>query len=338
MAGRPFGRRVKGLARGTARGNAVTSDPSAEGPSGLPSDRPRTAWSLLKCMAGLLRRHGLRLGGFAVVFALVIGIGSWVAAVLVAVVLRIGHELGIERLALLRSFYLFGGVLGALLFGPLHGGYWLAVHRLLGGETAGVRTLFWGYARLKRFLNLAAVSAIVGVAYMALRWIWAHLPWDIAWAYVDNLVDPESPVSRLFWGIPGIHWFLGRVHACAQRLLLLPIAWAVAEVAIGGKAWTAALAGSVRLVWRHRRPALVAFAVVVAMEFAGGLRLLVPDSHGHFGAAGWAMNALHLAGHGLITVVGLVMEAVALVVVYREFLRRETDRASASLPDSAAPA
>jgi hypothetical protein len=277
-------------------------------------------------MAGLLRRHGLRLGGFAVVFALVIGIGSWVAAVLVAVVLRIGHELGIERLALLRSFYLFGGVLGAPLFGPLHGGYWLAVHRLLGGETAGVRTLFWGYARLKRFLNLAAVSAIVGGAYVALGWIWAHLPSDIAWAYVENLVDPESPVARLFSSIPGIHWFLGNVHVCTRRLVLLPIAWAVAEVAIGGKAWTAALAGSVRLAWRYRWPALVAFAVVVVLEFASGLRVLLPYAHGDAGLAPWVVELLNVGGNGVITVVGLVMEAVAFVVVYREFVWRERER------------
>jgi len=312
----------------------MTDDPLAGGRGDPPGGRARTAWPLVKCMAGLLRRRGLRLGGLALVLMLVTGVGGQVLAIPFAVVMR----LGLEWPAVGLYFYLLVGVLGGLLFGPLHGGYWLVVHRLLDGETAGFRTLFSGYVRLRRFLNLAAVSALVGGASMALGWIWPRLPWDIAWAYVDNLVAPESPVARLFWSIPGIHWFLGNVHAGAQRLLLLPISWALAEVAIGGKGWTAALAGSVRLTYRYRWPALVAFAVVVAMEFAGGLRLLLPDPHGSFGAAGWAMGALHLAGHGLITVVGLVLEAVAFVVVYREFLRRETDHAATALPPNGASA
>lgn len=290
--------------------------------------RVRDAWPLLRETAVLLRRHGVRLCVLALVFILIPVAATTILAVPLAICQREGLDLAAAWVYARPVF----SVLLAGLAGPLDGGYWLVVHRLLDGEKAGLRTLFAGYRRLWLFLNLAAVSAVVFGASEALGWVWPRLPWDFCWHYFDNLVHPDSPVARLIWSIPDVDWFLGKFHVWIQALLLLPIQWALAEVAIGGKTWTSALIDSVRLALRYRGPALLAFAVMVALGFSDWLRWLLPFEGDYSGLARSVVSWLNLAGNGAITVATTAIKATAFVVVYREFVWREREAGERDAP------
>ncbi|MCX5655407.1 MAG: hypothetical protein NTY65_12235 [Planctomycetota bacterium] len=284
-------------------------DPLPAAPAATtPSLQPPVLWPVLREMFSLLRRHGLRSFLLAALMNLLMIPGAGLVAV--PIYLRDRFEvLDVAWhwvLVVLLPYILIAPAL------PIESGNSYAVYRLLLGEKVGAGSLFAGFRRLRLYLNLMTVGLVVMLSRLALGWAWDELPWNFCWDYYENLVTPGSPLDELIWSIPGIRWFIGDFHAGALELILLPIQWAALVVFVGGKPWYRALADSATLVLRHWRHALMFIAVVMVLYFRFWPKMLLPYG-------GW----LSLAGCALIQWAALTVQTTALVVIYREMLKRD---------------
>jgi len=299
----------------------MTESPSpAELAPAKPAPQPPVVWPVLRSMLSLLRRHGLRVFLLAALMNLCMIPGALPAG--------IPYYLGDRFTVPDSTWYWILMVVAPLAMIspvlPIESGYSYALYRLLLGERAGAGALFAGFRHLRLYLNLVAVGLVATAAPQVLNWIWAQIPWDFCWAYYENIITPGSPLDELIWSIPGIRWFIGDFHACVLELILLPIQWSALVVFVGGKPWYRALAASTTLVLRQWRPALMFIAVMMVLYFRFWPKMLLP--HG-----GW----FSLAGCALIEWAALAVQAVALVVIYREMLRREAAARDATPPESA---
>jgi len=302
---------------------AMPDPPPAEPAAVTPSPQPPVLWPVVRTLLSLLRRHGLRVYLFAVVIAL-----STAAIAIVLAMAQYGCVYsGIaDKLPMYYIVMALWTVVTAVL-GPLVGGYYLAVHQLLVGEKAGVRTLAAGYRSGRLFSRLAIVSGVLAASSLALYDLWSWLPWNFCWEYFSNIVTPGSPLDEMLGSIPQLGWLIGEFHFAVRTLIYLPILWALLEVIVACKSWPAALAGSARLAWRHKRLALVMLAVLVALSFESWVHALLPRQRDYlegytafaYSLAGW----LILGGNALITCAVTAMKAAALVVVYREMRKND---------------
>ena len=311
---------------------AIPDPPPAEPAAATPSPQPPVLWPVLRTMLALLRRHWLRIVIFTVVIFLSTAAST---AVLVAVPYWCADYRTTSPLLMQYGLLALWAVLQAV-WGPLEAGYLFTLYRLLGGETAGARTLVVGYRSRRLFFGLAAGSFVLTASHDALRVLWTYLPWDFCWEYFSNIVTPGSPLDALLGSVPRLGWFISEFHLAVRTLILLPIQWALLEVIVAAKSWPKALAGSAGLAWRNKRLALVFLAAVVALSFDVWLKRLLPspraygEDYGDFVAQ--VLFCGQLAANVAINLAILAIKAAALVVIYREMRNRE---AAVQPPESA---
>lgn len=304
----------------------------AEPAAATPSPQAPVLWPVLRQMFLLLRRHGLRIAVFTVVIVLSTSVITWALNTFQywCAYSRIEGEL--------MTYYVPVALWAVLrvVWGPLEAGYFLALHRLLGGEDAGVRTLVVGYRSRRLFWRLVAGAFVFIACRQALCELWNRLPWDFFWAYFGNVVPPDSPLFELLLKIPAVGWFVSEIHLAAQTLILLPLQWMLVEIIVAGKSWPKALAGSASLAWRHKRLALVFLAVEMVLSFDVWLRELLPHARDyvqdHSDLVFHLVDSAQLAGNTAITCAITAIDVAALVVVYRAM--RASD-AVAQPPESA---
>ena len=293
-----------------------------------PSSRLPVVWPVLREMFSLLRRHWLRILIFT--FAILLSTGVSRAVLATVLYLPADYRTAIPLLTHYGVMALW--VVLQAVWGPLQAGYLLTLHRLLGGEKAGVRTLVACYCNGRLFWRLAAGLFVLTVSHDALRTLWTYLPWE---AWFGNFVAPDSPLFGMLQRIPASRWFTKEFHVAIQAMILLPIQWTLLEIIVSGKSWPKALAASAGLAWRHKRLALAFLAVSVALSFHVWLRVLLPNPWAYaedYGELVTWLFAVQVVVNLAITLAIIAIEATALVVVYQAMLRRE-----AAAPDGATP-
>jgi len=293
-------------------------------------DRPRASLGALFLeMLRLLSCHGLRLFALGLLAAVML-------SVLVMFYVEWFWRLGLPTSAnYFRVFYSAQMIFFVLLMAPLWAGLALAALELLEGRLAGVRTLFMAFARPRLFLNVAVAGAIPFLGPFALRMLWHAIPWEES----PPLIDPEAPLVRFFADIPGHQWLAAEVPQWLLTLLFVPLAWGGLEAIVRRGSWWMALAHSARLAWSNRGLALVYFAIV---ELVHTIHYLNPFYWIRWGpllaGGGTAMYTTYLATQlvstGLFAAANMLLTSLALVVFYREYLRRESE---AVPPASAVP-
>ncbi len=294
----------------------VGTRPPGEGRAG--------AGALLTAGLRLLRLHGLRAFGFALLVAFtsagVLEVLQWMALAVLAVM---------EETPLWWLFYDVSLLVLLVAVTALRVGYACMMLRLLQGQKAGVVGLFAAYRSGRLWFTVTAAGGVAFLGPTLFRQVWQHVPWQ----HVAPALDPEAPIAQLIEQIQRIAWLRHELLTVVSILVFVPVAWAGLMAIVSRQSWWEALARSARLAFAHWRLALAFVVVVVACTFlpylaspfAWGIRDLS-------GSSGIVMSWLFILASVVLGAFWLLFESVALVVVYREMVWRERLAAECNAP------
>jgi hypothetical protein len=305
-------------------------DAASELPADLPGARPSgqgragPGTLFLEALA-LLRRHGLRALGLALV----------VQAVLapISTVPFLGNLLSGWWYGTLYLGWLYHATWILFLFvvACLGAMYARATLRLVEGRKAGVWTLFSPITRWRLVLNVTLAGAVATVGPYVLHMLWYAIPWDQA----PTFIAADSPLMNLLADVPGREWLARELARWIPALIVLPAAWAGLDSLVRGVSWTKAVRHSAALAWRNRGLALAYFVITALLPFIFYLTgPLVPWGVVEYGWIGWCRMVLANVVSLFLGAVKLALGTLALVVIYREMVWRERE---AGAPPSAAP-
>ncbi|HUX02686.1 MAG: hypothetical protein WBD63_06740 [Phycisphaerae bacterium] len=291
---------------------------------------------LLRAGLGLLRHHGLRAWGLAVLaLAILFGIMQ-----LAFTPFSIGPYI-FEDLHFAGWWWTWGwptAALANILAGaPFAAAYAYALFLLLQQRRAGAGTLFSPF----RSAVLLANTIIAGSAAPLVEWLIRWLRWRIPWSEIySNLVAKDSLLDETFRLVPMPGWIMADLPKWIGILLAVPLAWSALNVLVLGDSGVQGIARSVRLVRHYWR--LAALYLVAAVLLPLTLWALAPlwdfAATLNTGAARGLFSGLPIFCSLLISSVNLLLENLVLVLVYREMLWREQEAAGPAPLDSPTPA
>jgi hypothetical protein len=303
----------------SANPHHVAADVVGERPQGQGRARPG---ALFEAASGLLRHHGLRAFGLALLLAFAL------AAVLEVVqwaVIGIPFILGGIYGPTLPSWLWLGGFLLAILaLTPLYAGYAYMMLGLLQGRKAGVSALFAAYRRGRLWFRVTAAGGVAFLGPFLFRQVWQRLPWPL----IIPALDEEAPLARLIDHVHSIVWLRRDLLEAVSILLFVPLAWAGLVAIVSRRSWCGSLARSARLAFDHRRLALAFGIVAVACSFLPYLSS--PFASWAKDLSGWrgdAMGWLFILASIVVSSIWRLITSVALVVSYREMVWREREAA-----------
>jgi hypothetical protein len=307
----------------SAPDNILGTRPTGEGRTGTAQ--------LLRAGLGLLRKHGLRAWGLAV---LTLAIHFWImqlafSPLLISQYLTQGFGSGFDW------WWYAGPVVNIAAGAPFLAAYAYALLLLLQHRRAGATTLFSPF----RSAALWASTMMAGSAPFLVEWLVPRLQWWIPWSELQpGLIGENSLLAKVLCLVPMPEWIIADLPKWIGVLLAVPLAWSAMNVLVLGTPGFRAIAQSVRLARHHWRLATLYFAAAILLPLT--LWVLAPlwdiAATLNTGIARDLLSGLAILCSLLISSVNLLLESLVMVLIYREMLWREREAEGRARLDSPA--
>lgn len=282
---------------------------------------------LFKAAWGLLRSHGVAVAAFSVLVALAL----WTLFGLFgsATIWFLNWPSTRPDSPVVRRAVVHAPLVAALLVAtPLRVGYFYALLRLLQGRRSTLRIMVTAFMQRRLWGRVLVAGCAASVGEFVLH----HALKSVPWPGPAQFFHPDSPLLHAIRRIQVTTWLARELPEWISIVAFVPIAWAGVEVLVHNQPWANALKRSVRLARSEWRLA-AGFAIVsVACTFlpflASPLKWMSPiDSAASYGRH-LVMGGLFVAASFLASALWVLIEGLALVVVYREMIWRERDMTS----------